>query len=323
MAALGGATFAWPLAARAQQVQSIRRISLLMPLPAGDPEGQARLQALREGLEKLGWSDNQNVKIDAHWVDGPIDQLQNAIDELLHQSPDVIVASGTSQLQELKRRTHSIPIVFFNVADPAGDGLVASLSHPGGNITGFSNFEDAITGKWIGFLKEVAGDITRVLVIYYSANIAASGQLRALQTAALSFNVQVIPLGIHDESEVDQAIGSLAAGVRGGMIMLPDGHLGAFRATIISSAENHKIPAIYPLRYFAVSGGLMSYGADSHDLARSAAAYVDLILRGKNPGDLPIQTPTKFELVINLKNAKALGLSIPQALLATADEVIE
>jgi putative ABC transport system substrate-binding protein len=294
-----------------------------MALTEGDAEGQARLRAIREGLEKFGWSDGQNVQIDARWAAGSIDQLRSTVTELVRQKPDVIVVSGTSLLQELKPQTKSIPIVFFNVADPVGDGLVASLVSPGGNVTGFSNFEDAITGKWIGLLRELAGDVTRVLVIYYSENIAASGQLRALQAAAPSFGAELTVAGIRDEGQFQKAIDSFAQGGRGCMIMLPDAHLGAIRDRIISSAQTHRIPAIYPLRYFAVSGGLISYGADTYDLARRTAAYVDRILRGENPADLPIQTPTKFELVINLKTAKALGLSIPQALLATADEVIE
>jgi putative ABC transport system substrate-binding protein len=243
--------------------------------------------------------------------------------ELVRQSPDVIVVSGTTQLLALRRLTAAVPIVFANVADPVAAGLVASLARPGGNITGVTNYEHAMTGKWVEALKEAAPHVTRILVIYYPANSATAGQLNALRIIPPSSGVEFTTAGVHDSAEIAQAIDAFAQAPNGGLIGLPDANIGMHRKQIISLAAQHRLPAFYPLRYFVTDGGLMSYGADSNELFRQSASYVVRILKGEKSGDLPVQTPTKFELVINLKAAKSIGLNVSPMLLARADEVIE
>jgi putative ABC transport system substrate-binding protein len=288
-----------------------------------DAEGQTRLKALREGLENLGWSINRDLLLETRWSSGSPDQLAAYAAELVRQNPDAIVVSGTTQLLALRRETATVPIVFANVADPVVAGLVASLARPGGNITGVTNYEHTMTGKWVEALKEAAPHLTRILVIYYPANSATAGQLSALRTIAPSSGVEFTMAAVHNSAEITQAIDAFARGPNGGLIGLPDANIGMHRKQIISLATQHRLPALYPLRYFVTDGGLMSYGADSNELFRQSASYVNRILKGEKPGDLPVQTPTKFELVVNLKAAKSIGLNVSPMLLARADEVIE
>jgi putative tryptophan/tyrosine transport system substrate-binding protein len=320
---LGGAAAAWPLTVRAQKGDTVRRIGVLMAFADTDIEGQARLGALREELATLGWSNGKNLLFDTRWGAGSPDRLRSYAAELVRQKPDVIVVSGTTPLMALRQETTTVPIIFANVADPVADGLVESLAHPGGNITGITNYEYAITGKWVEALKEAAPQVTRILIIYYPENAAVPGQLHALETVASSSAVQLTKAGVHSSAEIEQAVVAFAREPNGGLIILPDANIGMHRKRIISLAEQHRLPTLYPLRYFVIDGGLMSYGVNPQDLFRRAASYVDRILKGEKPGDLPVQAPTKFELVINLKAAKAIGLTVPPTLLARADEVIE
>jgi putative ABC transport system substrate-binding protein len=318
-----GGTVAWPLTGRAQQPDQVRRIGVLMVFGESDAEGQARFKSFVEELEKLGRADGRKIQIDAHWPGGDAERLRTNAAQLVSQKPDAILVSGTTALLALRRETRSIPIVFFNVADPVADGLVESLARPGGNITGFSNFENNIGGKWVEALKEVAPQVSRILVIFHPANAAASGQLRALDVVASSLGVQTVLAGVNDAADIERAIKTFRQDSNGGILVLPDSVIGVHRQRIIEMAANYRLPAIYPLRYFVTSGGLMSYGVDTVDSARRAASYVDRILKGEKPGDLPVQTPVKYEFVINLKTAKTLGITIPPTLLARADEVIE
>jgi putative ABC transport system substrate-binding protein len=323
MLMLGGATAAWPRSVQAEQTGPIRRIGVLMPFTEKDAEGLARVKALRQGLEDLGWATGRNLLIEMRWTSGNPDQLTRHAAELVRENLDTIVVSGTTQLLALRRETTTVPIVFANVADPVAAGLVASLAHPGGNITGVTNFESAITGKWVEVLKEAAPHITRILVIYYPANSSTAGQLGAIRTIASSSGVEFTVVPVRDAGEIRAAIEAFARKPNGGVIALPDANIGMHRKQIISLTVQHRLPALYPLRYFATDGGLMSYGADPYDLFRQSASYVDRILKGEKPGDLPVQTPTKFELVINLKAAQSIGLSVSPMLLIRADEVIE
>ncbi len=320
---LGGAAAAWPIAVRAQQTERVARIGVLMAFAESDAEGRVRLKAFQNGLEKLGWSDGRNLQIDARWAGGDPERLRTNAAQLVSQNPDAIFVSGTTPLLALRRETRKIPIIFINVADPVANGLVESLARPSGNITGFTNFEYAITGKWLEALKEAAPQVSRVLVIYYAANAAAPGQLRALEGIASSLGVRISLLEIHDDAGIERAVTTFSQGSNGGMLVLPDANIGVHRQRLIAMAETFRLPAIYLLRYFVTSGGLMSYGVDPADQAERAASYVDRVLKGERPGDLPVQAATKFELVINLRAAKAIGLTVPPTLLARADEVIE
>jgi ABC-type uncharacterized transport system substrate-binding protein len=320
---LGGAAAAWPVAARAQQAHRLRRVSILLAFAERDPEGEARVKALRDALEKFGWSINSDLLIDTRWTSGRPDQLAAHAADLVHKSPDIIVVSGTTQLQAVMRETTTIPIVFANVADPVADGLVASLARPGKNVTGITNYEYAITGKWLEILKETGPHIANVLVVYYASNRATPGLLRALQTAAKTSGVQLTLAEVHDSAEISKAFEVFAGIPNGALMLFPDANLGVYREQIITLATRHGLPSLFPLRYFVTAGGLMSYGVDPHDLFRQAASYVDRILKGEKPGDLPVQAPIKFELVINLKTAKALGIDVPLFLQQRADEVIE
>lgn len=317
-----GSATAWPLAARAQQSQ-MRRVGVLMGFSDQDSEGQARLSAFRNELDKLGWSIHRNVILYTRWAASNPGQLNEIAAELVDQNPDVLIVSGTTQLLGLLRETRTIPIVFANVADPVASGLVASWSHPGGNFTGFTNYEATITGKWAEIIKEVAPNVTRILVLYYPANAAAAEQLRALEPAAKSLGLHVTMTGVRESNEIEHAIVDFGQQPNGALIVLPDANIGTHRERIVSVVNRSRLPAMYPLRYFVTSGGLMSYGVDPHDLMRRSASYVDRILKGAKPGELPIQAPTKFELIVNLRAAKALGLVIPETFLVRADEVIE
>jgi putative tryptophan/tyrosine transport system substrate-binding protein len=319
---LGGAA-ACPLAARAQQGERMRRVGLLMSTAANDPESRARVAALLQGLQELGWIDGRNVRVEYRWGEGATGQIRDYAAELVALAPDVIVANGSPAVEPLQRMTTSLPIVFVNVIDPVGAGFVASLARPGGNATGFTLFEYGISGKWLELLKEIAPHVTRVAVIRDPTQSSGIGQFAGIQAMAPSFGVELTPVNVRDAGEIEREITAFARGSNGGLIVT--GNVGAlvYRDVIIALAARHRIPAVYALRYHVTSGGLISYGPDTVNPYRRAAAYVDRILKGEKPADLPVQAPTKYELVINLKTAKALGLEVPPTLLARADEVIE
>jgi putative tryptophan/tyrosine transport system substrate-binding protein len=320
---LGSATVAWPLAVRAQQPERMRRIGVLMSVAADDPEGQARLTAFLQGLQQLGWADGRNVRIDIRWGAGDAERYRRYAAELVALAPDVILAASSSALGPLQEATRTVPIVFVTIADPVGAGFINSLARPGGNATGFSQFEYGVIGKWLELLKEIAPGVTRVAVIRDPTISAGAGQFGAIQTAAPSFGVEVNPVNMRDAGEIERAIAGFARSPNGGLI-LTAGPLGTIhRELIVTLAARHKLPAVYYERYFVIGGGLISYGPHLIDQYQRAAGYVDRILKGEKPADLPVQAPTKYELVINLKTAKALGLTIPPTLLTRADEVIE
>jgi putative tryptophan/tyrosine transport system substrate-binding protein len=317
---LGGAA-AWPLTARAQQAGGMRRVGMLMNVAADDPEGQARLTAFVQGLQQLGWNDGRNVRIETRWAGGDADRIRQYATELAALAPDVIVGTGTAVMGPLQRATRTLPIVFVQVIDPVGAGFVASLARPGGNTTGFTVFEFGMSGKWLELLKEIAPRVTRVGVLRDFAS--GLGQLGAIQSVAASFGVELTPIGVSDAGEIERSITAFARGANSGLIVTGSTDALVQRELITTLAARHRLPAVYSFRYFAASGGLISYGPDSIDPYRRAAGYVDRILKGEKPADLPVQAPTKYELVINLKTAKALGLEVPASVLARADEVIE
>ena len=320
---LGGAATAWPLAVRAQQAERVRRIGVLMSTAADDPESRARVGALLQGLRELGWIDGRNVQVEYRWGEGATGRIRDYAAELVALAPDVIIANGSPAVEPLQRMTASLPIVFVNVIDPVGAGFVASLARPGGNATGFTLFEYGISGKWLELLKEIAPHVTRVAVIRDPTQSSGIGQFAGIQAMAPSFGVELTPVNVRDPGEIEREITAFARGPNGGLIVT--GNVGALvhRERIIALAARYRIPAVYALRYHVTSGGLISYGPDTINPYWRAAAYVDRILKGEKPADLPVQAPTKFELVINLKTAKALGLTVPDTLLARADEVIE
>ena len=319
---LGGAA-AWPLAAGAEQGERIRRIGVLMPSAADDPEFQARITAFLQGLAQLGWLDGRNVRIDSRWGVADADRIRKYAAELVALAPDVILANSSAAVAPLLQATRTVPIVFTTVADPVGAGYVDSLARPGGNATGFIVFEYSIAAKWLELLKEIAPGVTRVAVVRESAIAAGPGQFGVIQAAAPSLGVELRPIDVRDASEIERAIAAFAQGSNGGLIVT--GSPGAIfhRELIIALAARQRLPAVYFGRYFVTDGGLISYGPDFIDQFRRPAAYVDRILKGEKPADLPVQAPTKYELVINLKTAKALGIEVPPMLLARADEVIE
>jgi putative ABC transport system substrate-binding protein len=320
---LGAAAAAWPLAARAQQADHVRRIGVLMTLAADDPEGQVRLSAFVRGLQQLGWTDGRNVRIDTRWGAGDADRYRRYATELVALVPDVVLASTSLAVGRLQEATRTVPIVFVQVIDPVGAGFVDSLGRPGGNTTGFTVFEYGISGKWLELLKEIAPSVTRVAVLRDPAIAAGSGQLSAIQSVAPSFGVELIPVGVRDAGEIERAITAFARSSNGGLIVTGSTLAAGHRDLIITLAARHRLPAVYADRVFVASGGLISYAPDRVDHYRRAASYVDRILKGEKPADLPVQAPTKYELVINLKTAKALGPEVPPTLLARADEVIE
>jgi putative tryptophan/tyrosine transport system substrate-binding protein len=320
---LGGAAAAWPLRAHSQTADRMRRIALMMPLAESDSESQVRIAALRESLEKLGWTEGRNLHVDYRWDVGNPERARTVAKELVASAPDLIMPSTTQMLAAVQAETHSIPTVFVNVSDPVGTGLVASLAHPGGNITGFTNFEYATGGKWLEILKEIAPAVARVAVIANLKNPNTALYLRTIEPAAPALGLELSTVGVNDAAGIEQAIAASAREARGGLLIMPDPLTTVHRELIVALAARHGLPAAYPYRYFVALGGLFSYGIDSTDLYRRAASYVDRILKGANPGDLPIQQPTKFELAINLKTAKALGLTVPLIMQMTADEVIE
>jgi putative ABC transport system substrate-binding protein len=320
---LGGAAVAWPLAAPAQQGERVRRIGVLMNLAADDPETLARVTAFAQGLQELGWRDGRNVRIDYCWAAGDAGRFHRCAQELLALAPDVTLASAHPSVVALQQTTRTVPIVFVGVADPVGAGLVASLAQPGGNTTGFSIYEYGISGKWLELLKEIAPRVTRVAVIRDHSITSGTAQFAAIQSVAPSFAVELSPVGVRDAGEIERGVSALARAPNGGVIVTGSPLTGVHRDLIIALAARHRLPAVYGFRYFVTSGGLISYGPHIVDQYRRAAAYVDRVLKGEKPADLPVQEPTKYELAINLKTAKALGLEIPSSVLARADEVIE
>jgi len=322
LAALGGAA-AWPLAARAQQRKPMRRIGALMPYAANDPQVQARNAAFLQGLQQLGWSVGNNVQIDYRWTAGNEEDTRKYAAELVALAPDVIFTSGSAGTGPLQRATRTVPIVFVNTPDPVGAGFVDSLARPGGNMTGFTPYEYGIGAKWLEVLKQVAPSVTRVAVVRDPAITAGIGLWGAIQSAAPSFGVELRPVDVRDAGEIERALAAFARSPNGGLILTGSALAIVHRDLIIGLAARNRLPAVYYERFFAATGGLISYGSDNIEAFRLAAGYVDRILKGEKPADLPVQAPTKYELVINLKTAKALGLTVPDSLLALADEVIE
>jgi putative ABC transport system substrate-binding protein len=319
---LGGAAAAWPLAARAQQTDRVRRIGVFMNSAADDPEGQARNTAFVQALQQLGWTDGRNARIDTRWGTDAGSTRKYAA-ELVALAPDVILASASTATSALQQTTRTVPIVFVTVIDPVGAGYVESLARPGGNLTGFSLFEYGLSGKWLELLKEIAPGVTRVAVIRDTAVGSGVGQYAIIQAVAPSLGVELRPIDMRDAGEIERAVVAFARVPNSGLIIVGAPSAVVHRNLIVTLAARHQLPAVYPLSYFARSGGLMSYGPDSIEPYRRAAGYIDRILKGEKPADLPVQAPTKYELTINLKTAKALGFDVPPSLLARADEVIE
>jgi putative ABC transport system substrate-binding protein len=320
---LGGAAATWPLAARAQQREQMKRIGILLPGTADNPVFQARLVAFYQELALLGWSIGRNVRIDTHWATANAAEIRKHAEELATLAPDVILATGDSTVPPLLQATRTVPIVFPLAGDPVGAGFVDSLARPGGNATGFMLYEYGIGGKWLELLKEIAPNVTRVAVLRDPASPSQTAQFGAIRAMAPSVSVEVIPVNVRDAGEIERAVADFARSGNGGLIPTSSAVALRYRDLIITLAARHKLPAIYWERFFVTSGGLISYGPDLIDNYRRAAGYVDRILKGEKPADLPVQTPTKYEMVINLKTAKALGLSVPLILQQRADEVIE
>jgi putative tryptophan/tyrosine transport system substrate-binding protein len=323
---LGCAAATWPLVARARQGESIRQVAVLIGPAESDIEAQRRIAAFRDRMQGLGWVDGRNVRFEYRWGGGDADRIARHAAELVAAQPDVIMANSTPVIAALKRATATIPIVFAVVADPVGDGFVASLSRPGGNITGFSSFDPEIGGKWVQLLKEVAPAITRVALLFNPRTAPGGGWpfVRPfVEAAARSAGVEVLPVPAHSPEEIHRWLAELAQVSGSGLVAMPDSFVVVNGQAIIQSMERYRLPAIYPFRLFAEQGGLMSYGVDTADLNARGATYVDRILRGEKPADLPVQAPTKYELAINLRTARALGIEVPLPLLARADEVIE
>jgi len=320
---LGGAAAGWPLAGHAQQPERIRRIGALSPLPADDPEAKARMAAFLQELAQFGWVDGRNMRIDARWGAGDTDRVRQYAAELVALAPDVILATSTATVAPLQEATRTVPIVFASVIDPVGAGFVASLARPGGNTTGFAIYEYGISGKWLELLKQIAPSVTRAAVLRDPAIASGIGQFAAIQGAAPPFGVEVSPVSVRDAGEIEPAVAAFARSSNGGLIVTIGTLTDAHRGMISAVATRYLLPAVYPFPFFVRSGGLISYGPDITDSYRRAAGYVDRILKGEKPADLPVQQPTKIDLAINLKAAKALGLEIPRTMLARADEVIE
>ncbi len=320
---VAGSAITWPFAARAQPAEQMRRIGVLMNVAADQPLGQPALAVFQQGLQQLGWSDGRNVRFDIRWGQNDVDRDRKYATELVALSPDVILAVGTLGVTALQRVTSSLPIVFVQVSDPVGAGFVDSLSRPGRNATGFMLFEYSLAGKWLELLKQIVPRLTHAGVLREADNPAGIAQFGAIRTTASSLGIDVSPIGIRDAAEIERAIADFARSANGGLIVTPSAGVSIHRALIVSLAARYKLAAVYSDRSIVTSGGLISYGPELIEQFRRAAGYVDRILKGAKPAELPVQAPTKFELAINLKTAKALGLSIPQGLLAAADQVIE
>jgi len=320
---LGGAAVAFPLAASAQQRERTRRIGVLMNLASDDAEGQARLAAFLQGLQEAGWAVGRNMRIDLRWGGGDPESFRKQASELVALAPDIVFASGIPAATPLLQATRTVPIVFAQVVDPVGAGLVASLARPGGNATGFTSPEYGFAGKWVELIKEIAPGVTRVAVLRDATSSSGIGYMGAVRLAASSFGMELTPVGITDAGEIERGVTAFGRASNGALIVTGNTLTMVHRELIITLAARHRLPAVYALPLFANDGGLISYGPNSIDPYRRAAGYVDRILKGEKPADLPVQQPTKFELIINLKTAKALGLEIPPTVLARADEVIE
>ena len=324
---IAGSAAGWPLAARAQQPEPMRRIGVLMAVAEDDAVAQERLGPFRQTLRKLGWIDSRNVRVDVRWAFGDINRAKTYAAEIVGLAPEVIVAHSGPVLSALRRQTSTIPIIFLQVTDPVGQGFVQSLARPGGNITGFTHFEPSMGGKWLEMLKEIAPHTERVALLFNPESAsrgAGSGiYLHLFEAQASAFALRPTLMAVRDADEIERGLEAFAHELDGGVIVPPDIFNTVHRDVIIAVAAKQRLPAIYPYRYYAAAGGLLSYGVDLVDQYRSAASYVDRILKGEKAGELPVQAPTKFELIINLKTANALGLTVPQTLLVAADEVIE
>jgi putative ABC transport system substrate-binding protein len=325
IALTGCAAVAWPRTTRAQQPDRMRRIAALMDTDDNNSDGQARVAALRQTLQQFGWTEGRNIRIDLRWGGGDVERTRGFASELVHLSPDVIFAYAKAQLAPLSRETRTIPIVFCGASAPVTDGFIASFAHPGGNITGFTQYEPSMVGSWLGTLKEIAPATGQVAIVVNPETAPLSGTfyLREFENAAATLGVKPITNFVHNEADVEAAIAALGQAPNSGLIVAPETFTTAHRKLFIALAEKNRVPAIYALRQFPETGGLMSYGPDTVDTVRRAAGYIDRILRGESPADLPVQAPTKFEFVINLKTAKALGLNPPPALLIRAEKVVE
>jgi putative ABC transport system substrate-binding protein len=319
----GGAVAFAPLAARAQQAERMRRIGVLMTQAENDPEGHVRIAAFLQELHQRGWTEGRNVRIEYRWGGGDASRTRRDAAELVALAPDVILAVGGQVMAPLQEATRTVPIVFTQTADPVGAGFVASLARPGGNTTGFTNFEYGVSGKWLELLKQIAPRVTRAAVLRDPSNPAGTGQWGAIQSVASSLGVEMSPIDVREVGEIEHTVAAFAQRSNGGLIVTSSGFAIRHRQLIITLAARHRLPAVYPFRFYTIDGGLISYGPDPIDPHRRAAAYVDRILKGEKAGDLPVQSPTKYETVVNLKTAKALGLDVPENLLARADEVIE
>jgi len=319
----GGAAVAWPRSASAQQGERMRRIGVLGSTAADDPENQARITAFLQGLQQLGWTEGGNVRIDTRWAAGNAADARKYAAELVALAPDVILTIGSVSAASLVQATRTVPIVFTIVPDPVGADFVESLSRPGGNVTGFMQFEYSLSGKWLELLKEIAPRVTRAAVLRDSSIAAGIGQFAVIQAVAPSVGVDVSPVNVRDAAEIERAVAAFARSANGGLIVTAGPLSALHRDLIIALAVRYKLPAVYFERFFVTAGGLISYGPNLLDEFPRAAGYIDRILKGEKPADLPVQAPTKYELVVNLKTAKALGLTVPQSILARADEVIE
>jgi putative ABC transport system substrate-binding protein len=321
---LGGAAAAWPLVARAQQTGKVARVGVLMGYAESDAEAEAWIAIFLHGLKQLGWIEGRNIRFDYRWAGGNVERMQSYSAELAELNPDLVLVGSTPALAALWRQTRTIPIVFVNVADPVGQGFISSLAHPGGNITGFTSLEFSMGAKWVEMLKEISPSLARVTLLYNPETAPYfTSFLPSIEAAASSLSVKTLPSPVHSASEIEPAIKAVANQSSSGLIVVPSVFATIHRLTIIAQAAQLRLPAVYGFGYYAASGGLIAYGIDVLDMYRRAAAYVDRILNGANAGELPVQAPNKFQLVINLKTAKALGLEVPPMLLARADEVIE
>jgi putative tryptophan/tyrosine transport system substrate-binding protein len=318
-----GCAAAWPSAARTQPADRVRRVGVLTPFAADDPEGQARIAALQQRLQQLGWTEGRNVRFEYRWAGSDAERLRRYAAELVALGPDVILATGGTSLTPLLQSTRTVPIIFANVPDPVGSGFVESLARPGGNATGFMQFDYGLSAKWLELLKQVAPDTTRVGVIRDATIPFGIGQFAVIQSVAPSVGVEVSPIKMGDNAETERAVAAFARASNGGLIVASSASATLHRDLIVTLAARHKLPTIYSSRFFVSGGGLISYGPDLGDQFRGAADYLDRVLKGEKPAEMPVQAPTKYELVINLTAAKALGLTVPPTLLARADEVIE
>jgi putative tryptophan/tyrosine transport system substrate-binding protein len=318
-----GSAVAWPLAVRAQQLERVWRVGVLMPVAADDSQYQTNVGVLLQALGQLGWTIGRNLRIDTRWAGVHVDDIRRHAAELVSLAPDVVLANGNEVVRALLEANHNVPIVFVAIADPVGGGFVDSLSRPGGSATGFMTFEYSTGGKWLELLKQIAPAVTRVAVLRDSATPTGMGQFGVIQALAPSFRVEVTPVNVRDIGEIERAVAAFARSPNGGLIVAAGGPAVVHRDLIVMLATRHKLPTVYFNRIFVSAGGLISYGASVIDQYRQAAGYIDRILKGEKPADLPVQAPTKYELVLNMKTAKALGIEVSPGLLAIADDVIE